>query len=323
MSPSRFAMSRAEMSDQDRPVMLAICGDSASGKTTLTRGLVEALGRDHLASMCSDDYHSYDRQERKSLPFTPLNPACNYIEIMEQHLQLVALGEPILKPVYDHRNGTLERPRLFTPGECVVVEGLFPLYTARMRSCFDLKVYLDPPEAIRRAWKVRRDTADRGYTEAQVLADLERREPESEAFIRPQRRWADIVVRFDHIESRHESPTSPLSATVLLRPTAPHPDLNRVLNDDTREAIHLRLRRDETGKPVDSLHVHAYASRQATRRVEEAIWEELGIGAELPDCLGVVEPGVRSEPLAVVQLLLLYHLLLERRPEQALLDAAR
>lgn len=314
-------MSRAQPSHRGQPVMLAICGDSASGKTTLTRGLVQALGPTRLASMCLDDYHSFDREERKSLPFTPLNPECNYIEIMEQHLQLVALGEPILKPVYNHRTGTLERPRLFRPSECVVVEGLFPLHTPRMRACFDLKVFLDPPEPIRRAWKVARDTADRGYSAEQVLADLERREPESEAFIRPQKRWADIVVRFDHIESRHEAPTSPLSATVLLRPTAPHPDLNRVLNDDTREAIHLRLRRDESGKPVDSLHIHAYAPREKTRQVEEAIWEELGVGSDLPDCLGVVRPGVRSEPLAVVQLLLLYHLLLERRSDGVLVNA--
>jgi phosphoribulokinase len=314
-------MSRAHPSHHGHPVMLAICGDSASGKTTLTRGLVEALGPERLASMCLDDYHSFDREERRSLPFTPLHPDCNYIEIMEQHLQLVALGEPILKPVYDHRSGTLLRPRLFRPAEGVVVEGLFPLHTTRMRSCFDLKVFLDPPEAIRREWKVRRDTAERGYAEAQVLADLERREPESATFIRPQRRWADIVVRFDHIESRHESRGSPLSATVLLRPTAPHPDLNRVLSDDTREAIHLRLRRDESGKPVDSLHVHAYAPREKTRLVEKAIWDELGIGTDLPDCLGVVRPGVRSEPLAVVQLLLLYHLLLERRSDEMLVQA--
>ena len=41
------------------------------------------------------------------MPFTVLNPDCNYIEVMEQHLQLLALGRPILKPVYDHSTGQL------------------------------------------------------------------------------------------------------------------------------------------------------------------------------------------------------------------------
>ena len=51
-----------------RPVMLAIAGDSAAGKTTMTRGLVEALGPERCVSLCTDDYHRYDREERKELP---------------------------------------------------------------------------------------------------------------------------------------------------------------------------------------------------------------------------------------------------------------
>jgi phosphoribulokinase len=86
--------------------MIAIAGDSAAGKTTLTAGLVEALGPDRVTGVCVDDYHRYDREERRSLPFTPLHPECNYIEIMEQHLNLLAGGQPILKPVYDHATGT-------------------------------------------------------------------------------------------------------------------------------------------------------------------------------------------------------------------------
>jgi len=294
--------------------MLAVAGDSAAGKTTLARGLVDAIGRQHMVSICVDDYHRYDRKERAALPFTPLNPECNYMNIMEQHLQLLAMGEPILKPVYNHEHGTLDRPVLVTPTEHVLVEGLLPLHSRLSRACFDLSVYLDPPEPLRYAWKVKRDTRDRGYSEEQVLADLEKREPDSAAFIRPQRQWADIVVRFAPIEERHETLSAPsMSATVLLRPTAPHPDLSAILNEDTREAVHLKLVRDADGKPVDALHVHAYASRETTRKVEEAIWSGLGVDEDIPDTLGIVEPGVRSEPLAIVQLILMYHLVLARQ----------
>jgi phosphoribulokinase len=104
-----------------------------------------------------------------------------------------------------------------------------------------------------------------------------------------------------------------LSATVLLRPTAPHPDLSQILTEDTRQAIHLKLMRDEDGKPVDALHIHAYADRETTRKVEEAIWGDLGIDHECPADLGIIDGDRRSEPLAVVQLLLLYHLLVSRR----------
>jgi phosphoribulokinase len=200
-----------------RPVMLAIAGDSAAGKTTLTRGIAEALGADRAIALCVDDYHRYDRRERRDVPFTVLNPECNYIEVMEQHLQLLALGRPILKPVYDHSTGELVRPVLVEPREFVIVEGLLPLHTKLARACFDITVYLDPPEEIRREWKLKRDCAERGYSPDQVLAELERREPESAAFIRPQRQWADIALRFAPVPAHAAPAGTPLSAEILDR----------------------------------------------------------------------------------------------------------
>ncbi len=292
-----------------RPIMLAIAGDSAAGKTTITKGLVAALGPERITAVCVDDYHRYDRIERKSLTFTPLHPDCNYVEIMEQHLQLLSMGQPILKPVYNHKDGMLGRPVLVEPREFVIIEGLLPLYTKLARACFDITVYLDPPEEIRRKWKVARDTKKRGYTEQQVVADLEKREPESAAFIRPQRAYADIVVQFSPIEERGETTDEdPRSATLLLRPTIPHPDLSKIIGENTRDAMHVKLVRDDDGKPVDTVHVHGYADRAMTRRVEESIWDELETSEPLPEALGTIEPGNRSEALAVAQLLLLFHL---------------
>ena len=291
-----------------RPVMLAIAGDSAAGKTTITSGLVRALGADQCTAVCVDDYHRFDREERGHLPFTALHPDCNYIEIMEQHLQLLATGEPVLKPVYDHRTGRLTRPEYVVPRRFVIVEGLLPLHTKLAAACFDVTVYLNPPEDIRRDWKVRRDTTQRGYRPEQVLAELDRREPESEAFIRPQRARADIVIRFAPVEQRADPPGTPLSAELLLRPTIRHPDLSGVLAG-SGQSMHLRLTRDEDGRPVDALHVHGYVPGEDSRMIEKAIWAGLGEGTELPGFLGELDGGQRSEPLAITQLLLLYHLI--------------
>ena len=165
-----------------------------------------------------------------------------------------------------------------------------------------------PDEELKYHWKVQRDVAKRGYTDGEVAAELARREPESAAYIRPQRAYADIVVRFAPIEERGETPHDPLSAYVMLRPTIAHPDLSGVISEDTRKAAHLKLMRDEDGKPVDALHVHAYAERSLTDRVERALWHALQEPEPLPGGLGRIGPEGRSEPLAVVQLLLLYHL---------------
>ena len=291
-----------------RPVMVAIAGDSAAGKTTITAGLVRALGPDRSLAVCVDDYHRYDRAERKHVPFTALHPDCNYVDIVEQHLQLLATGHPILKPVYDHHTGLLTRPQYVEPREFVIVEGLLPLHTRLTTACFDVTVYLNPPEEVRREWKIGRDTAQRGYTRQQVLAELDRREPESEAFIRPQRRRADIVVRFAPVRQRNDPPGTPLSAELLLRPTIRHPDLSGVLAEGGGP-MHLKLTRDEDGRPVDALHIHGYVPREDSRMLEKAIWARLGEDTGLPDTLGILENGQRSEPLALTQLLLLYHML--------------
>src|SRR5437660_1779030 len=201
MPDKQMAIQRAwrRGAGSERPIMVGIAGDSASGKTTLTKGLVDALGRDRITAICVDDYHRYDRVERKGLPFTPLHPACNYVEVMEQHLQLLALGQPVLKPVYNHATGTLDRPVLVEPSAFVI---------------------------------------------------------------------------------------------------------------------------------ADALHVHAYAERSLTDRVERALWHALQEPEPLPGGLGRIGPEGRSEPLVVVQLLLLYHLFQARGggearpPEPALVRPA-
>ena len=146
-----------------------------------------------------------------------------------------------------------------------------------------------------------------------MLAELERREAESAAFIQPQRAFADIVIRFAPIPGRVVPEGTPLSAELMLRPTIRHPDLDGVVPEDiadgTRPAIHLKLARDADGRPVDALHIHGDAARADSEAVEKAIWSRLGAGYEPPACLGRTREGQRTEPLAITQLLLLYHLL--------------
>lgn len=291
-----------------RPVMLALGGDSGSGKTTLADGLVAAIGPQRCTSVCVDDYHRYDRAERRALALTALHPEANYLDIMEQHLQMLATGQPILKPVYDHRTGTFARPAYVQPREFVIVEGIFPLYSKLSRACFDITVFLDPPEDVRHRWKIIRDTTSRGYSEAEVRRELARREPDSAAYIRPQRRYADIVVRFAPATDRVDPPGTPLSAELLLRPTIQHQPLTDILTDDVRAAMNLNIIRDDDGTPVDCLRVHGHATADEARLLQKALWDGVAGGRTMPHGLGRLGDGTRSEPLAITQELLLFHL---------------
>jgi phosphoribulokinase len=298
-----------------RPVMLAIVGDSAAGKTTFAEGVVQLVGADRVATVCTDDYHRYDRAQRRELDITPLDPACNYMDILAQHLRLLASGEPVLKPVYQHGDGTFGAPEYVVARRFMVIEGLLALHTKRLRDAFAVRVYLDPPEDLRRGWKVKRDCAKRGYAPAQVLAELERREPDSAAFIRPQRRGADIVVRFQPPDGEVDS--AHLSMRMVLRPTISHQDLVEVAEEAMAagcRSIGLTLARDE-GMPVDLLTVAADISPEETSRVESLLWKRMDFDHHLErDDIGLFVEGNRcrhSDPLAIAQLFIAYHLLNE------------
>jgi phosphoribulokinase len=295
------------------PIMLAVAGDSAAGKTTFTDGIVRLLGEERVGVVCADDYHRYDRAQRRELKVTPLQPACNYMDILAQHLRLLAAGEPILKPVYDHSDGTFAPPEYVEPKPFMVVEGLLPLATKPMRDCFAVKVYLDPPEELRRRWKVQRDCAKRGYTPAQVLEELRLREDDSAAFIRPQRATADIVVRFEPPNGVPDS--SRLSMPMVLRPTISHRALTELASRaaaDGCTSIELRLARD-SGQPADLLTVSADITPAHTAHVESLLWRRMDFDHHLErGDLGAFVEGNRlrhSDPLAIGQLFITYHLL--------------
>ena len=299
-----------------RPVLLGIIGDSAAGKTTLTQGLTNLLGPECVTHMCTDDYHKYDRAERAALKITALNPDCNYLDILELQLERLHYGQPILKPVYEHRTGTLVRPEYVSPRDIVIVEGLLGFHSAVMRQFYDVKVYLEPPESLRRVWKIRRDTSKRGYTVDQVLAELDKRETDSRDYIRPQREYADIVVRFYPPNGvTPEQANGQLNARLILRPTIPHPDLTYLCEAQREGAgIRLLLGRD-TGRPVDILEIDGSVTPEQTAYLEDTIWRHLpGVKRISSDQFGIYhDRGVtrHSDPLALTQLLLTYHLLRE------------
>jgi phosphoribulokinase len=293
-------------------VILGIVGDSAAGKTTLTAGIAEILGSERVTAICTDDYHRYSRRQRAEIGITALDPRCNYIDIIEQHLRLLCQGQPILKPIYNHSTGELDAPEYVEPKEYIIVEGLLGYTTRAMRECYDVKAYLDPDEDLRIRWKFQRDTAKRGYTVDQVRKQLQDRAADSPAFIHPQRTFADIVINFYPPEEDLEETGAHLNVRHLLRPTLPHPDLTPILEPGVRNGIHLELARDRDGKPVDVLEIAGHIDGRGARRVEELLWDLIPEASHLRGNVGTfadrADQQTLSHPLALTQLLIAYHM---------------
>jgi phosphoribulokinase len=290
-----------------RPIMLGVVGDSGAGKTTLTRGLVRILGEAQVTRVAADDYHRYDRRRRAEHNITPLDPACNYLDVLQQHLAHLGAGEPVLKPVYRHRDGSFGPSRYVRPAQFTIVEGMLGFHTALMRDTYDVRVYLAPPEELRRHWKVQRDCSRRGYTTDEVLAELDRREGDAEVYIRPQQRHADIVVSFTPGENGDQDR---LDANVKMRPTLPHPDLSPFVDEDGA-GIKLSQQRSEV-----HLCIPGSIGPDRAAAIEEAVWDRMHFASHLRgDRLGEFTVGTqlhRSESLAIVQVLILYQLVTAR-----------
>lgn len=298
-----------------RTVLLGVVGDSAAGKTTLSAGIAQILGEDRVTVLCSDDYHRYNRKQRKENGISALDPAGNYIDIMEQHFDLLRRGHAILKPIYNHTTGDFDPPEYIEPKEFIIIEGLLGYHTKAMRSQFDVKVYLEPEEELRIRWKVQRDTSKRGYTPDEVRTSLAKRVGDSRNFIHPQKKYADMVVSFYRPEGFNQETGAKLNARLMLRPTLPYPDLSDVLECNTQNGrcpVTSQIGREE-GRLTEMLDINGQITPAQTAQLEDVIWSHLPDLQHLrPEEMGEFTSGykvVHSNPLALTQLLITYNML--------------
>jgi phosphoribulokinase len=297
--------------DGTRPLMLGLVGYGASGKTTLARGVVRLLGHNGVTPICLDDYHRYSRADRQARALTDADPAATDLELMGAHLSMLRAGGAIRKPVYDHRTGTHRAPETVAATGLILAYGMLTLTPSSLADLFDLTVYLEPDEALRKAWRLARDVRERGYTPDEVLALRDNRERDAARFIRVQRPLVDMVVRF------HSTATpGALDIELLLRRGAqPDPTatlLARLADLAIADFTLTPALTDEDGRLSDRLLIGAAITPDAAAHVADALVEGMPAAqtAQLA-ALGQVRSGdqvAHSWPLALTQLLIVRRL---------------
>lgn len=185
-----------------KPFVIGIAGDSGAGKDTLADALVGLFGEHSTARLSGDDYHLWDRQKPMWQVMTHLNPMANDLESFANDLVSLADGKEILKRHYDHKAGKMSRPCQIKSNDFIVASGLHALYLPILRSCYNLSIYLDIDEGLRRYLKMQRDVLQRGQDTEQVLSILDKREPDSARFVRPQSVHADLIMTLLPIHPR-------------------------------------------------------------------------------------------------------------------------
>jgi len=274
--------------------MVAVSGDSGTGKATLCAGLREIFGQERCTEVRLDGYFGLNRAQRHAVGITALDPRAHDFAAMDEDLTKLAHGGTITKPVYDHRRGAIASLETIEPREIVLVQGLFPLYTSVLRALFDVSVWLEPDPELKLAWTIHRDVSERGYREEQVRAELERRRADYETYIAPQAAYADIRASFGRraVTFHKSGRLAPLD-----------------YRDFASESTRIRLVDDASGPfPRSIIEVDANIDDVAAGTIQEAIWNSIGQrhASSRPGRLGAhsTADGVAiSHALALSQLL--------------------
>lgn len=181
-----------------KPLVIGIAGGTGSGKSTVARRVAEQLT---LASVAFLDMDAYYRNlvhlsldERRQVNWD--HPDAFDLDLLVQHLEQLARGEGIDKPVYDFVNhARSSTTRRIEPADVIVVDGILLFVDHRLRDLCDVKVFVDADADIRLARRIKRDMNKRGRPLEEILEQyLTTVRPMHLQFVEPSKRYADVIV---------------------------------------------------------------------------------------------------------------------------------
>lgn len=179
-------------------MIIGICGGTGSGKTTIARAIVEAVGAENVILVEQDSYY-------RNLADMPLDdrhhanfdhPDAIDSDLLVNHIKRLKLGQPIEIPIYDMVTHTRsDRVEVISPRPVVIVEGILIFSEPRILELLDVRVFVDTPDDIRLMRRLRRDINERGRTFERTLDQYEKTiRPMHFEFVEPSKRFADVII---------------------------------------------------------------------------------------------------------------------------------
>lgn len=181
---------------QRSPVLIAIAGASGSGKTTLAVQLARTLGGFHFSL---DNYY----RDLSHLPPTQRaaqnfdDPAIIESELLAAHLSALSRGQSIERPLYDFARHIRipNQTETIHPPAVLLVEGLFTLVYHALLPLYQFRVYVETPDEVCFARRLKRDTEERGRTPESVRAQYQATvRPSVLTFVKPSSTHADLII---------------------------------------------------------------------------------------------------------------------------------
>jgi uridine kinase len=180
------------------PLVIGVAGGSGSGKTTVVRKILEALGDVRVPVLEHDRYYR-DRNDLRLEERAALNydhPDSLETDLLVRHVNELRAGRAIAAPVYDFsRHARKETTETIIAGRAIIVEGILIYTDPDLRKLMDVKVFVDTDDDTRFIRRLRRDTAERGRTVESVIDQyLSTVKPMHLEFVEPSKRYADVIL---------------------------------------------------------------------------------------------------------------------------------
>jgi len=180
------------------PVVFGVAGGTASGKTTVARAVLQAVGASQIAYLPHDAYYKdmshLSFEERSRLNYD--HPNSLETKLLVKHIKRLLAGKAVHVPVYDftqHRR--TEETVLVEPSPIILVDGILIFTKRKLRELMDIKVYVDTDADVRFIRRLERDIHERGRSLESVVAQyLETVRPMHLKFVEPSKRFADVII---------------------------------------------------------------------------------------------------------------------------------
>ena len=180
-----------------KPYIIGIAGGSGSGKSTFAERLRDAFP-DHVSLISCDNYYlphdDLPLEERALLNYDA--PEALEFDLMVRQLGELKSGRAVNCPVYDFTKHTRsDRVTEILPRPIILIDGILIFHDPSLRSCMDLKIYVETDADERILRRARRDMLERGRDLDSVIHQyLSTVKPMHNAFVNPTKEFADIIL---------------------------------------------------------------------------------------------------------------------------------